>query len=131
MTKNILYSTIMMLLILALSSSACKSMRSKLIGYWEIYKIEEGHEGYPKEKRNKYIQLNEDNTMTGGRIGEEPNKKGRWEFNKKDRSITITSETELSDDGTYVIEEISRDELILSKGGRKVYLDHGLKDESK
>ena len=102
--------------------------KPKVVGYWEIYKIERLGKPKAKNQRGKFIEFHPDGKMTGGRIGEEPNKSGEWKLNKKARTITFITPERPQDGGDYSIIELSKKSLILQKDSTKAYLDRGMKE---
>lgn len=99
------------------------SPKSKhLTGKWEIYKIKKPDQS-AKEKRRKYLELGEDGTLKGGNIGQEPDKFGTWEFDKKTKIMTLESSGGNKDDGDYKIEELTKQELILMRDSIYIYLE--------
>lgn len=97
--------------------------KSKLVGYWELYKVENSSELKTRKKRTKFIEFHKDGKLTGGRIGESPNKSGKWELKKK--TVTLITPDYPKENGDYEIIELSRKSLILHRDGIKIYLDKG------
>ena len=109
--------------LLFLFSFTFSTTQKKIVGRWEITKLEkEG--GKSVEKRSKFIVFNEDGSLEAGRIGSEPNKSGSWKYNKAENTITLKSvDGTNSDDGDYLIDKITDSELILIKSKMHIYME--------
>ena len=94
---------------------------NRLIGRWEIYKITKGNK--TKEKRKKYIIFHKDGRLSGGRIGNEPNKNGTWSFEKKSNILQLKSGDEQNDLGKYEIKKLTRKDLVLMKDSTLIYFE--------
>lgn len=109
--------TIVLFIVFLIFSFSKSKVERKLVGTWEIYKIEK-KERPPKIKRQKFITFNADGTFLGGRIGQEANKSGNWKFDNKKGTLLLKSDYGNKDDGSYFIEKITRKELIIKTDDR-------------
>ncbi|WP_108868640.1 lipocalin-like domain-containing protein [Aquimarina aquimarini] len=96
--------------------------RKKIVGYWEIYKVEVGSDR-TIESRNKYIILHEDGRLEGGRIGRVPKKKGAWKYDRKNNILTLSSEKKNKDDGDYGILQLDHSQMKIKKDSVSVFLE--------
>ncbi len=99
--------------------------QNKIVGYWELYRIEKLKTNRIKEKRTKFIQFNADGKLEGGRIGEKSDRFGFWEMKGDLSSIDITVPDYPSENGTYEILKLTDNQLVLFKDSVKIFLDRG------
>ena len=108
-------------LIVSISLSSCNKEKM-IFGHWEIYKLHRPNNQII-EKRKKYIIFSKDGSMYGGRIGNKPNKNGQWQYKIKDNKLVFRSESHNKDDGDYVVEKLSRNELVLLRDGMRIFME--------
>ncbi|MFC4221079.1 lipocalin family protein [Flagellimonas marina] len=95
----------------------------KIIGYWEIYKIEKSNEASQTE-RNKYLHFHENGVLEGGGIGKSPNKSGTWKIDAKSNTLMLQSERDNNDElGAFTIIQLTQKELVIEKDVMRVYLE--------
>ena len=114
-------------LFLVLSVSICLSFTSgidKLLGKWYVEKVV--FEGKTDKEGTKFLEFLEDGMLKGGRKGEAASKLGKWRYNKKDRILTLISESKKRDDGDYKVLKLTSNVLIMKAveddKAMKVYL---------
>lgn len=101
-------------LLLVLSLFICLSFSSridKLLGKWYIEKIV--FEGREDKERAKFLEFLKDGTLKGGVKGEEASRTGEWNYNEKNRILTLMSNPKRHDDGEYEVLKLTDDILIL------------------
>ena len=96
----------------------------KLLGYWEVVKLE-SKEGKVKEGKRKFIEFHKDGTMQGGKVGSIADRNGLWAYHKEQNSVEIRRDGGSNDDGIYLIEKLSSTDLILfhTEDSVKVFLE--------
>ena len=101
------------------------TIKSEIVGYWELYQTENLSNSIIMKKRGKFIEFHSNGDLTGGRVGESPNKSGNWKLNKKTKVLTVTTPKYPRDSGDYAIIELSKKRLLLCKDSVNIYLDKG------
>ncbi len=94
----------------------------KLIGYWQVVKIER-KDGTVKDNIRKFIEFHKDGTMEGGTLGSIPNKSGTWTYDKETNSVNLIDPKSTHDSGIYTILELSSTDLIMMKDSNKVFFE--------
>lgn len=95
----------------------------KIIGKWKVNKVVRDN-GKVIDDPEKWIEFQPDGIMTGGALGSPANNPGTWSYSRKPKSVTMTSDGEANkDDGEYLIQKLTRTELVLERNGLLVYLE--------
>jgi hypothetical protein len=117
-----LKNTQVLFILFFILSSAFIARPRKIIGYWEVVKLEKENGGV-EDTRERFIQFYDDGTIEAGNINYEPTKIGAWTLDKKEKVLTFNSKTKTNSDGDYEILILKRKEMVLKKGPITIHLE--------
>mgnify|MGYP000615938006 CR=1 FL=1 len=93
----------------------------KLIGYWEVTKVEK-NDGTIRKGNRKFLEFHKDGTLQGGKVGSYADKNGNWTYTKDSNTLTLSGDPGYS--GDYEILELNSTdmEMLYLEDSTKIYM---------
>lgn len=91
------------------------------VGHWKITKVEFQQKDEVKTPA-LWIEFSENGRMVKGKDGKKANITGEWSYNEENKTLSFKGYKKSEGDGTYKVDKLTDNELVLSKDGRTIYL---------
>lgn len=99
---------------IAILLTAC-SPEPTVVGHWKVDSVMMDGEDSGNPSGEKSLEFFEDGTFFSGENGKHIDRDGTWEHDKEAKTLSMMANDGNRDDGAYVIDKLTADELVISK----------------